>query len=63
MCLAFQAPILVQTHSPLELVQQLFVKLGARQVLVVDSKGIYRGMVTKKMWLTFLSELEDEKGE
>ena len=49
----------VQTHSPLELVQQLFVKLGARQILVTDSKGVFRGMITKKAWLSFLSDIEE----
>jgi hypothetical protein len=55
-----QAPITVQIQSPLELVQQLFVKLGARQLLVVDARGVYRGMVTKKSWLRFLDELDAE---
>jgi chloride channel 3/4/5 len=41
-------------------VQQLFVKLGARQLLVVDARGVYRGMVTKKSWLRFLDELDAE---
>jgi chloride channel 3/4/5 len=54
-----KAPITVQTHSSLELVQQLFVKLGARQILVTDSKGIFRGVITKKAWLSFLSEIEE----
>ncbi|GFZ49454.1 Probable chloride channel protein UM03490-D [Saitozyma sp. JCM 24511] len=55
-----RAPITVQVQSPLELVQQLFVKLGARQLLVVDARGVYRGMVTKKSWLRFLDELDAE---
>ena len=49
----------VQPHSPLELVQQLFVRLGACQLLVVDGKGAYRGLVIKKRWLSFLAEMED----
>jgi chloride channel 3/4/5 len=49
----------VQIQSPLELVQQLFVKLGARQVMVTDARGVFRGVVTKKAWLAFLKELED----
>lgn len=53
-----QAPITVQVHSSLELVQQLFVKLGARQLLVVDNRGVFRGMFTKKAWLNFLAGLE-----
>ena len=47
-------------QSPLELVQQLFVRLGARQLLVTDSRGVFKGMVTKKAWLNFLAELEEE---
>jgi chloride channel 3/4/5 len=53
-----QAPITVQTHSSLELVQQLFVKLGARQIMVTDSRGVFRGIISKKAWLAFLSGLE-----
>ena len=34
-----QAPLTVMTNSPLELVQQMFVKLGARYVVVTDSDG------------------------
>ncbi|ORY35468.1 putative voltage-gated chloride channel [Naematelia encephala] len=56
-----RAPITVQMYSPLELVQQLFVKLGARQLLVTDSRGVFKGMVTKKAWLSFLSDLEREQ--
>ncbi|ORX38562.1 chloride channel [Kockovaella imperatae] len=58
-----RAPITVQIHSPLELVQQLFVKLGARQLLVTDSRGVFRGLVSKKMWLALLSELEEGGAE
>ncbi|KAK8854828.1 hypothetical protein IAR55_003567 [Kwoniella newhampshirensis] len=54
-----RAPITVQTHSPLELVQQLFVKLGVRQIMVTNSRGVFQGVITKKEWLNFLSELED----
>jgi chloride channel 3/4/5 len=34
-----QAPLTITNHSPIELVQQLFVKLGARYVVVVNSDG------------------------
>lgn len=49
----------MQIHSPLELVQQLFVKLGARQIMVTDARGVFRGLITKKAWLGFLGELEE----
>ncbi|WVQ99955.1 hypothetical protein IAU59_007098 [Kwoniella sp. CBS 9459] len=55
-----RAPITVQIHSPLELVQQLFVKLGVRQIIVTNSRGVFQGMVTKKSWLKFLRELEED---
>lgn len=34
-----QAPLTVQSNSPLELVQQLFTKLGARYIIVIDADG------------------------
>ena len=37
--LGAQAPLTVQSNSPLELVQQLFTKLGARYVVVTDTDG------------------------
>ncbi|WVF72754.1 hypothetical protein IAT40_007572 [Kwoniella sp. CBS 6097] len=55
-----RAPITVQIHSPLELVQQLFVKLGVRQIIVTNSRGVFQGMITKKSWLNFLGELEED---
>ncbi|KZT42536.1 clc channel [Sistotremastrum suecicum HHB10207 ss-3] len=53
-----QAPLTVQTHSPLELVQQMFVKLGARYIMVTRGDGTYEGVIEKKTWLAFLSELD-----
>ncbi|KAL7415855.1 chloride channel [Mrakia frigida] len=57
-----QTPLTVQLHSPLELVQQLFVKLGVRQVVVVNEKGFYQGLISKSQWLSFLAKLEEENG-
>lgn len=34
-----QAPLTIQSHSPLELLHQFFVKLGARYVVVTDADG------------------------
>ncbi|KAF7965832.1 hypothetical protein HWV62_41252 [Athelia sp. TMB] len=56
-----QAPLTIQSNAPLELVQQFFVKLGARYVVVTDTDGDYEGIIDKKTWLAFLSGLE-EKG-
>ncbi|QRV93848.1 ClC voltage-gated chloride channel protein [Ceratobasidium sp. AG-Ba] len=53
-----QAPLTVQTHAPLELVHQLFTKLGARYVVVTNMDGMYEGVIDKTLWLAFLSDLE-----
>ncbi|KAI0047762.1 hypothetical protein FA95DRAFT_1589022 [Auriscalpium vulgare] len=53
-----QAPLTVNINSPLEIVQQFFVKLGARYVVVTDSEGHYEGVIDKNGWLTFLGELD-----
>lgn len=55
-----QAPLTIQSNAPLELVHQFFVKLGARYVVVTDTDGDYEGIIDKKTWLAFLSELEDK---
>jgi chloride channel 3/4/5 len=34
-----QAPLTISVNSPLELVQQFFVKLGARYVVITDVNG------------------------
>jgi len=55
-----QAPLTVQSNSPLEMVHQYFTKLGARYVIVIDTDGFYEGVITKKTWLGFLSQLEEK---
>lgn len=55
-----QAPLTVQSNSPLEMVQQFFVKLGARYVVVTDPEGFYEGVIDKKTWLAFLAGLEEK---
>lgn len=40
-----QAPLTVQSNSPLELVQQLFTKLGARYIVVTDTDGYCKSIV------------------
>ncbi|KAJ3896879.1 chloride channel [Lentinula edodes] len=54
-----QAPLTITLNSPLELVQQFFVKLGARYVIVTDMDGYYEGIIDKKTWLAFLNEAGD----
>ncbi|KAI0798443.1 chloride channel [Irpex lacteus] len=55
-----KAPLTVQSSSPLELVQQLFTKLGLRYVVVTDTDGLYEGVIDKKTWLTFLGQLDEK---
>ncbi|KAG9009352.1 hypothetical protein FRB94_012169 [Tulasnella sp. JGI-2019a] len=55
-----RAPLTVQPHAPMEMVQQMFVKLGARYVIVTDSNGQYQGIINKVSWIAFLGELEEK---
>ncbi|TFY83561.1 hypothetical protein EWM64_g445 [Hericium alpestre] len=55
-----QAPLTVQSNSPLEVVQQFFVKLGAKYVVVIDNDGYYEGVIDKKAWVGFLGKLEQK---
>ncbi|KAL4078358.1 chloride channel [Scleroderma yunnanense] len=55
-----EAPLTIQSNSPLPLVHQFFVKLGARYVIVTNTNGDYEGVIDKKSWLAFLSELESK---
>ncbi|KAG8987989.1 hypothetical protein FRB90_003038, partial [Tulasnella sp. 427] len=55
-----RAPLCVPSHAPLELVQQMFVKLGARHIVITDAKGAYFGVIDKKTWIAFLGELEEK---
>lgn len=49
-----RAPLTVQSNSPLELLHQMFVKLGARFIMITDPEGLYEGVIDKKTWLAFL---------
>ncbi|KAL0956550.1 hypothetical protein HGRIS_002688 [Hohenbuehelia grisea] len=55
-----QAPLTIQSNSPLEMLQQFFSKLGARYVVITDTDGFYEGVIDKKTWLAFLNELEEK---
>ncbi|KDR75843.1 hypothetical protein GALMADRAFT_248571 [Galerina marginata CBS 339.88] len=55
-----QAPLTLANNSPMELVHQVFVKLGARYVVITDTDGLYEGVIDKKVWLAFLSDLEEK---
>jgi len=55
-----QAPLAIQSNAPMELLHQHFSKLGAKYVVVTDVDGDYEGVIDKKTWLAFLSELEEK---
>ncbi|KXN92468.1 H(+)/Cl(-) exchange transporter 3 [Leucoagaricus sp. SymC.cos] len=55
-----QAPLTISSNSPMELLHQFFVKLGARYVVIADIEGLYEGVIDKKTWLAFLSDLEEK---
>ena len=50
-----QAPLMVSIHCSIDLVIELFVKMGAKTVLVVDD-GRFMGVVYKKRLVTWLKE-------
>ncbi|KAL5524022.1 hypothetical protein ACEPAG_8195 [Sanghuangporus baumii] len=53
-----QVPLMVQTNSPPELVQQLFAKLGTKYVIVTDPNGYYEGVIEKNAWIAFVNDME-----
>ncbi|KAF9227313.1 hypothetical protein BS17DRAFT_800360 [Gyrodon lividus] len=55
-----EAPLTIQSNSPLELLHRFFVKLGAQYVVVTDTDGNYEGVIDKKRWLAFLSKLDEK---
>lgn len=52
-----QGPIALSRNAPMELVFELFSKLGLRYLCIVDG-GKYVGVVHKKMFLAYLRGLE-----
>ncbi|BGO96631.1 Chloride channel [Rhodotorula toruloides] len=53
-----QAPLTVSARSPMELIHEMFVKLGSRYVVVVDERGCYLGPIEKNRYLLYLRWLE-----
>ena len=50
-----QSPVLVSCHASMEMVLELFIRLGIKTVCVVD-KGVYIGCVYKKRLLEALNK-------
>ncbi|GAA5957454.1 hypothetical protein JCM10213_001324 [Rhodosporidiobolus nylandii] len=58
------APIVVNVRSPMELLHEMFIKLGIRYVIVVEeSKGLYLGSLEKNRYLRYLQWLEKRSEE
>ncbi|KAG2178631.1 hypothetical protein INT44_001784 [Umbelopsis vinacea] len=57
-----QAPLTVNQHASVELVMELFIKLGVRYVCVTNPSGKYQGIIHKRRLLAYLKELEEEEG-
>ena len=55
-----QAPLTVSCNASMEMVLELFVKMGVKTLLVVED-GRYVGRIHKKLLLGYLKENEDKK--
>lgn len=55
---ADRAPITLTASSPLELVQQMFVKLGVRYLVVLNTDGTLKGIIFKKRLVYFRYETQ-----
>lgn len=51
------APVSLSIHAPMELVWEMFCKLGLRYLCVVDQHGRYAGVIHKKQFVRHLKEL------
>ncbi|GAA6001698.1 hypothetical protein JCM10207_002272 [Rhodosporidiobolus poonsookiae] len=52
------APIVANIRSPMELLHEMFIKLGIRYVVIVDERGLYHGVLEKGRYLRYLQWLE-----
>lgn len=58
-----RAPMTVTTSSPLEMVHQLFVKLGVRYLVVLHADGTLKGVIFKKRCVIACSRREEMVGD
>lgn len=54
-----QAPLTINQNASMELLMELFTKLGARYVCLISSHGRYLGIIHKRTLLAYLKELEE----
>ncbi|KAJ3411464.1 hypothetical protein HDV05_002153 [Chytridiales sp. JEL 0842] len=50
-----QAPLCVTSHTSMEVVTEMFIKLGIKIICVIEPDGRYVGFIHKKKLLTFLN--------
>ncbi|KAA1116815.1 hypothetical protein PGTUg99_021891 [Puccinia graminis f. sp. tritici] len=57
------APVTVSVQTPMELIHEIFVRLGVRYLVVQNHNGLYLGIIEKNRWLRYLSwnEQHDSK--
>ncbi|OZJ04144.1 hypothetical protein BZG36_02843 [Bifiguratus adelaidae] len=56
-----QAPLTVNELASMELVLELFVKMGVRYVCVTNAEGRYSGVIHKRRLLAYLNDAEEEE--
>ncbi|KAK3504921.1 chloride channel [Neurospora crassa] len=56
------APVALDIRSPMDLVYELFVKLGLRYICILRD-GKYAGMTHKKTFVKYMRELEEQEGK
>lgn len=49
------APVTVSIQTPMEVIHEIFVRLGVRYLVVQNHNGIYLGIIEKNRWLRYLS--------
>ncbi|KAM7201032.1 H(+)/Cl(-) exchange transporter 3 [Naviculisporaceae sp. PSN 640] len=55
------APVALDIRSPMDLVYELFVKLGLRYICILRD-GRYAGMTHKKTFVKYMREIEEKEG-
>lgn len=48
------APVTVSNKTPMEVIHEIFVRLGVRYLVVQSHNGIYLGIIEKSRWLRYL---------
>ncbi|CAO3626403.1 unnamed protein product [Cunninghamella blakesleeana] len=56
-----QAPLTINQNASMELLMEMFIKLGARYVCVTHSNGHFLGIIHKRRLLAYLKDLEEHE--